>query len=92
MLKKCPIMLFNAFFSKRAFNAEINAGIMCDTLLQVPTRRTAPVNVAKKMAATTLVFYRYDTYRRRVSSSFILKSRHSLKQKLCSSRRNKKFK
>ena len=33
MLEKYSIMLFNAFFSKSAFNAKFNAGIMCDTLL-----------------------------------------------------------
>ena len=33
VLKKYPIMLFKMhFFPKRTFNAEINAGIMCDTL------------------------------------------------------------
>ena len=33
MLEKYSIMLFNAFFSKSAFNAKFNAGIMCDTLI-----------------------------------------------------------
>ena len=39
MLEKYSIMLFYCFFSKSAFNAKFNAGIMCDTLKETEDSR-----------------------------------------------------